>query len=157
MSHPGVSDYNQDTFIIPGSHWEIVMEKRCAMFEDSKGPIESFEWGRFTIHGENHSMEGEGVGKDICILNGEVRAWAARNGHTVKPHMLGLVLRADVDVLVIGNGVYGKLKITQAARKVIREDGIEQLIIEETPDACATYNRLVREGKRVAFLAHGTC
>jgi len=85
------------------------------------------------------------------------QAWSARKGHTVKPHKLGLVLRADVDVLVIGNGVYGKLKITQAARKVVRKAGIEELIVEKTPDACATYNRLMREGKRVAFLAHGTC
>jgi len=127
------------------------------MFEDPKGPIESFEWGRFTIHGEIHSMDGVGVGKDICIVNGEVRAWAARKGHTVKAHMLELVLKAGVDVLVIGNGVYGKLKVTQAARKAIREAGIEKLIIEKTPDACGTYNRLANQGKRVAFLAHGTC
>lgn len=127
------------------------------MFEDPKGPIEVFEWGRFTINGENHSMEGEGVGKDICILNGEVRAWTARKGHTVKPHMLEPVLQAGVRLLVIGNGVYGKLKVTQAARKAIREDGIEQLIIEKTPDACGTYNRLANQGEHVALLAHGTC
>jgi hypothetical protein len=58
---------------------------------------------------------------------------------------------------VIGNGVYGKLKVTQAARKAIREDGIEQLIIEKTPDACGTYNRLANQGEHVALLAHGTC
>ncbi len=127
------------------------------MFEDNKGPIEAFEWGRFTINGSTHSMEGEGVGKDICIVNGEVRAWSARKGHTVKPHMLLPVLGEGVQVLVIGNGVYGKLKITQAGRKAIREGGIEELIVEKTPDACGVYNRLVHEGRRVAFLAYGTC
>jgi len=27
----------------------------------------------------------------------------------------------------------------------------------KTPDACRAYNPLVREGKRVVLLAHGTC
>ncbi len=127
------------------------------MFVDREGPIEAFDWGKFTIHGKIHSMDGEGVGKDICILNGEVRAWAARKGHTVKPHMLAPVLQGGVQVLVIGNGVYGKLKVSQAARKAIRDGGIEELIVEKTPDACGTYNHLVREGKQAAFLAHGAC
>jgi hypothetical protein len=127
------------------------------MFEDPEGPIEGFKWGWFQINGEIHSMDGEGVGKDICILQGEVRAWSERRGHAVKPHMLAPVLQGGVQVLVIGNGVHGKLKIAKTARKAIRDGGIEALIIEKTPDACATYNRLVREGKRVAFLAHGTC
>jgi len=127
------------------------------MFEDPKGPIEHFEWGRYKINGRVHSADGEGVGKDICILKGSVREWAARKGHTLKPHMVACVLNAGVEILVIGSGVYGKVKVSKATQRAIKKGGISKLIIEKTPDACGTYNRLVQEGKHVALLAHGIC
>lgn len=127
------------------------------MFDDPQGPIEHFEWGRYTIKGKLHSAEGEGVGKDICLLEGSVQEWASRKGHTLQPHMAACVLNAGVEILVIGNGVYGKVKVSQATRRALKEGGIGELIIERTPEACGTYNRLAREGKRVALLAHGTC
>ncbi len=127
------------------------------MFDDPEGPIEHFEWGRYQINGETHAMEGEGAGKDICILNGEVSEWSARKGHSLKPHMVSCVLNAGVDILVIGAGVYGKVKVGRKTQRAIKDAGISTLLIEKTPDACARYNRLVREGKRVALLAHGTC
>jgi hypothetical protein len=127
------------------------------MFTDSRGPIESFNWGRYVINGVIHSMDGEGVGKDICILNGEVHAWQERKGHNLKPDMVECVLHGGVSVLVIGNGVNGALKVPGRTRRAIKAAGIEDLVILETPAACAAYNELAREGKPVALLAHGTC
>lgn len=127
------------------------------MFTDPKGPIEKFEWGIFQIRGEIHSDDGKGVGKDIFMVGECVKPWKARKGHRLKPSMVSCVLNADVEVLVIGNGVNGALKVLKKTRQKILSSGIERLIVEETPKACETYNRLLREGKRVALLAHGTC
>lgn len=127
------------------------------MFRDDTGPIESFDWGRFVISGEVHSADGEGVGKDVCIIDGKVSPWDARHGHRLDPDMVDCVLGLGIDFLVIGNGVYGRIKVRNKTVKKIRADGIGEIIIEKTPDACETFNRLYNEGKRVAFLAHGTC
>jgi hypothetical protein len=127
------------------------------MFTDPNGPIESFSWGCFQIDGAFHSADGKGVGKDIFILDGVVHPWHERKGHTLKPAMVTRALKADVPVLIIGNGVNGALNVPKKTRKLIMQSGVTELIIEKTPKACATYNRLVREGKRVTLLAHGTC
>lgn len=127
------------------------------MFTDSAGPITRFEWGRFQIDGCMHSMDGEGVGKDIFMLGRDVYAWQARKGHRLDPKMLPGELAGEIEVLVIGNGVNGALKVPKKTRKAIKSAGVAQLIIEPTPKACAIYNGLVRRGKKAALLAHGTC
>ena len=127
------------------------------MFNDQKGPIESFEWGRFVINGEVHSADGEGVGKDICILDGKVSLWKARKGHRLEPKMIESILGSGINVLVIGNGVYGRIDVPKRTLREINDGGVGEVIIEKTPDACKTYNRLFNQGERVALLAHGTC
>ncbi|MDF1520984.1 MAG: Mth938-like domain-containing protein [Brevefilum sp.] len=127
------------------------------MFNDSEGPIDSFDWGSFVIKGEMHSADGEGVGKDICIIDGIVTPWSARKGHLLKPKMVSGIIGSGIEILVIGNGVNGALKVPEKTRKAISDAGVSELIIERTPQACATFNRLYREGESVALLAHGTC
>ncbi len=127
------------------------------MFTDSEGPITRFEWGLFQINGVFHSADGQGVGKDICIVGGEVHPWKARQGHRLTPKMVRVALKPGVNVLVIGNGVNGAIHVTKKTRQAVKAAGIETLIIEKTPEACAIYNRLAREGAAVALLAHGTC
>jgi len=125
--------------------------------DDPAGPIEHFEWGQYRIMGQIHSAEGEGVGKDICLMKGEVKSWKARKGHTLTPKMVSMVFDQGISTLVIGNGVKGRIKVPGKTRKAIWQAGIENLIVAPTPEACETYNRLVRSGEAVALLAHGTC
>jgi hypothetical protein len=127
------------------------------MFTEPQGPIERFEWGRFQIDGVVHSMDGEGVGKDIFVVGRDVKPWKARKGHRLKPAMVACALEEEIDILVIGNGVNGAIDVTKKTRAAIKAAGIDTLIVENTPEACQTYNRLFKEGKRAALLAHGTC
>lgn len=126
------------------------------MFEDPRGPIEHFSWGRFVIGGEEHSKTA-GVGKDIRLVGEEVSAWRERKGHNLKPSMITGVYDREVDVLVVGIGVHRAIKCPERVSEAVREHGISELIVEPTPEACGTYNRLFREGRWVALLAHGTC
>jgi hypothetical protein len=128
-----------------------------AVFEDPVGPIERFEWGRYQINGRIHAEDGEGVGKDICILDGKVLAWGARKGHKLKPEMIDIVLGHDIETLVIGVGVNGRIKVPQKTLDRAYTDGISEVIVERTPAACEKFNALFRSGRLVALLAHGTC
>jgi hypothetical protein len=127
------------------------------MFTDPEGPIERFEWGQFQINGAIHSAAGKGVGKDICIIGGEVQSWRERKGHRLTPKMVRPALQLGVKILVIGNGVNGAIRVTGKTRQTVKAAGIQKLIIEKTPAACGIYNRLAREGEAVVLLAHGTC
>lgn len=130
------------------------------MFEDPQGPIQHFSWARFVIRGGEHAGSDDrqtDIGKDIRLVGNQVTAWKERQGHRLKPSMLTGIYQYDVQVLIIGTGVYGRLKCPDKVKQAILEQGIGTVILQRTPDACRTYNVLFRQGVRVALLAHGTC
>lgn len=130
------------------------------MFADPEGPIEHFSWGKFIIRGREHSETPDdqvGAGKDIRLIGEEVSEWRERKGHRLKKSMITGVYDQDVEVLIIGTGVYGSLKCPKKVQESVRQHGVLQLILETTPRACRIYNDLYRRGERLALLAHGTC
>jgi hypothetical protein len=130
------------------------------MFNDSNGPIEHFSWSKYIVRGQEHGKTNKGkvgVGKDIRLIGQNVTAWRERRGHRLTPSMITGVYDSDIEVLIIGIGVYGALECPEDVRHAIQEKGIDHLILERTPEACKTYNTLFHGGKRVALLAHGTC
>ena len=130
------------------------------MFQDENGPIEEFTWGRFVICGEEHGKAGgkkTGKGKDIRLIGTKVSKWKEREGHLLSPSMITGVFDQGLDILIIGIGVDGGIECPEKVRRLIMERGIGQVVLKRTPEACGLYNRLFREGKRVALLAHGTC
>jgi hypothetical protein len=126
-------------------------------FIDEQGPIEEFTWGRFVVFGEAHSDRGEGVGKDIRLMDGFVTEWKERKGHTLQPEMVTEVFESGIKTLIIGIGVDSAVKVPPETKQYIHDQGISELKLLPTPEACKKYNSLVREGKKVALLAHGTC
>jgi len=130
------------------------------MFDEPNGPIEHFSWGKFIICGKEHSKsDGEkvGAGKDIRLIGKDVTKWRERKGHRLTPSMITGVYGLGVEVLIIGIGVNGLIECPDEVKRSIRENGINQLILARTPDACRTYNALFHKDKRTALLAHGTC
>ena len=126
------------------------------MFDDPRGPIDHFSWGTFVICGEQHSTEA-GVGKDIRLVGQDVSAWRERKWHELKESMITGVYDCDIDVLIIGLGVHNAVQCPDAVKDAIRDHGISKLILQPTPQACATYNELFHKKRPVALLAHGTC
>jgi hypothetical protein len=134
--------------------------EHAVLFQDAEGPIESLSWGSFVIRGAEHGQHaGErlGKGKDIRVVGEKVTRWKDREGHRLKKSMITGVYGEDLEALVLGIGVEGAVEVPEKVRKAIEEHGIAQIYTLPTPDACAMYNKLYREGKRVALLAHGTC
>jgi hypothetical protein len=59
-------------------------------------------------------------------------------------------------VLVVGTGYYGILKISNEAEEALKSRGIE-LVAQPTKDAVKTFNKLLGLDKRVAGAFHRTC
>lgn len=130
------------------------------MFDDPKGPIEHFSWGKFIVCGREHSASEEGrigAGKDIRLIDQEVSEWRERKGHQLTYSMITGIYDQGIEVLIIGIGVNGAVECPKEVKKRIKEKGIRKVILARTPDACALYNSLFHQQKRVALLAHGTC
>lgn len=130
------------------------------LFQDPGGPIERFLWGAFVICGREHSDASEervGAGKDIRLIGTDVSRWKERKGHRLKKSMITGVYAKGIEVLIIGTGVAGQVEVPEKVRKAIVRQGIVQLEVVRTPEACRIYNKLYRKGKSVALLAHGTC
>jgi len=130
--------------------------------EDPSGPIERMAWAMFTIGGQRHGWDDEagrevGVGKDIRLRGRQVTAWRERKGHRLSLEMVTGAWDPPVRTLVIGSGVYGRITVPKKVLRAIRARGIAEVVVERTPDACRRYNVLLREGRDVALLAHGTC
>lgn len=130
------------------------------MFDDKDGPIEHFSWGRFIVAGSLHTKTPAGKtgkGKDIRVMGTEVTKWKEREGHLLDSDMITGVFDEGIEVLIIGVGVHGMVECPEKVIKKIKKNGIKEVILRKTPDACKLYNKLFHEGKKVALLAHGTC
>ena len=111
--------------------------------------IESYRFGEIVVDGEPHT-------KDLIILPGRVvGGWRRAGGHTLQAADLEVVFEASPEVLVVGRGAYGRLRVPAETKRTIEEQGIE-LIAQTTKKAVETYNEL-RARRPVAAALHLTC
>jgi hypothetical protein len=111
--------------------------------------IDSYDFGRIVIDGKHYNS-------DLIVFPDKVRdGWWRKEGHRLHVEDLKDVLEAKPEVLVVGTGYYGLMKVPPETRKHVESEGIE-LIAQKTTEACKTFNRLVKSRKVVAAL-HLTC
>ena len=111
--------------------------------------IESYRFGYIRIDGQAHDQ-------DVIILPDRViGGWWRKEGHVLHPEDLEDVFEAAPQVLVVGQGAYGKMRVTPETQKALSAAGIE-LVVASTEEACQTYNTL-RESRVVAAALHLTC
>ncbi len=77
-------------------------------------------------------------------------------GHHFEPTDLGDVLLAAPEVVVLGTGFFGRVKVSRETLAAFAESGSE-VIVETTTQAVEVFNRLVTEGRDVAAALHLTC
>ena len=111
--------------------------------------IDSFKFGLITIGGKRYSS-------DVMIFPDRVRGdWRRGNGHRLCLGDLAEVISERPDVIIIGTGVAGLMKVLPEVREAVDNLGIK-LITETTDKACRTYNRLCYSVRVVAAL-HISC
>jgi hypothetical protein len=112
--------------------------------------IDSYQFGKIVINGTAY-------GSDCLILGGSVHAnWWRKQGHLLAVEDLQRILAAGPEVLVVGCGASGLMKISEDTRQTLQQEGIE-LIALDTHKAVARFNELAEKGENVAAALHLTC
>lgn len=112
--------------------------------------VESYSFGRIRIGGKDYTSDVI-VGANYLKPN-----WWRKEGHRVVLEDLEDVLSLKPEVVVFGTGANGRVVVDKAVIEKLKNEGIE-VIIERTDEAVKTYNRLLKEGKKVILAAHLTC
>ena len=111
--------------------------------------IDSYDFGKIVIDGKHFTS-------DVIIYPDRIDAnWWRKEGHELHPDDLTEVVEEKPAVLVVGTGKWGLMEVLPETRDFLQSKGIK-LIVEETDDACQTYNRL-RGSERVVAALHLTC
>jgi hypothetical protein len=111
--------------------------------------IDAYQFGQIVVDGETYK-------KDVLIFSDAVQPnWWRERGHSLSMIDVEEVMRKRPEVLVLGQGAYGRMDVPEETRVQIESAGI-QVITQPTKDACQTYNQL-REIKHVIAALHLTC
>lgn len=81
--------------------------------------------------------------------------WWRREGHRLHVEDLKEVLQERPEVLIVGTGYSGLMRVPNEVSDYVKTKGIE-LIVQSTRDAYKTFNRLV-QSRRVVAALHLTC
>ena len=110
--------------------------------------IDSYRFGYIAVDGEEYS-------DDILILPKGIENWWRKRGHELCPEDLEEVILERPQVLVLGTGAYGMVRVPAETRQYLESQGI-RLVAEATDKACQSYNQLCLS-QRVAAALHLTC
>jgi len=100
---------------------------------------------------------GQICNNDIKIVQGTlVPDWWRKSGHAVEIEDVQDALDTEPEILVIGTGQPGYMRIADSLKEHLAENNVK-LIEEPTPKAVETFNRLFKEGRRVSGGFHVGC
>ncbi len=111
--------------------------------------IDSYSFGKIVINGKAFNQ-------DVVIYPDRVNSsWWRRQGHNLCWDDIGEIIAFKPEILIIGQGQPGLMKVPAAIRARIEEQGIK-LFIAGTVKAVQQYN-LVCGSKRAVAALHLTC
>jgi hypothetical protein len=112
--------------------------------------IERYSFGKIRIDGRDYDA-------DVIVSNGDVHSpWWRQEGHALSAEDLRTLMREPPDVLVIGTGYFGRMRVSPETLALLRRKGIDARVAR-TSEAVEAFNRLQRESARVAAALHLTC
>ncbi len=102
-------------------------------------------------------VEGTEYRADLIILGESIKPnWWRKDGHSLVTEDIEEVLEFRPEVLVVGKGASGMMRISAATEKSLHEQGIV-LIAADTAKAVKLFNELTAKGKKTAGAFHLTC
>jgi hypothetical protein len=111
--------------------------------------VDDYRFGSISVGGRVYKA-------DLIILpNRVIPSWWRRSGHSLVPEDLEEVVKAALEVLVVGTGAAGAMRVPEETLRFLQERGIE-LVVLRTGEACRRFNEL-QETRRVAAALHLTC
>lgn len=107
--------------------------------------------------GSHMTVQGTDYRQDLKIIRGQVIGnWWRQQGHRLVADDIDDILSAKPQILVIGTGYAGNMRVPDDVRQTLEGHQIK-VIAQTTADAATTFNRLVDEGQDVAGAFHLTC
>jgi hypothetical protein len=111
--------------------------------------IDAYQFGQITISGETYQ-------KDVIILPGRlITGWWREEGHLLQEADLVEILTAKPDLLIIGQGANGRMRVAEDVEPALKAAGIAWSAMPSA-QACQEFNRKARECNAAAAL-HLTC
>lgn len=114
--------------------------------------IDHYDFGVMVVDGKRYT-------RDIILLPGKIiDSWWRKEGHQLCLEDLEEVLNCKPapEVLVVGTGYSGLVRVLPEVEKTLRERNIH-LIAKPTGEAYKVYNELLKSGRIVAGAFHLTC
>ncbi|MCD6454849.1 MAG: Mth938-like domain-containing protein [Candidatus Aminicenantes bacterium] len=112
--------------------------------------IEDYSFGKMVIGGKTYT-------KDLKVFPDKIKEnWWRKEGHHLYVDDIADIIEYNPEVLVVGRGAYGFMKIDKEVEEKLKELGIE-LIAEKTARAVEKFNKFISEGKKVCGAFHLTC
>ena len=111
--------------------------------------IDSYQFGQIVVSGKKYTS-------DVIIFPDRVTDnWWRKTGHQLCLKDIAEVMTENPEVLVVGTGDSGLMKVLPEVERGVETQGIK-LIMEATDQACHRYNQLCHSQRAVASL-HITC
>jgi hypothetical protein len=113
--------------------------------------IDKYSFGNICIDGRDYTQ-------DVILLGDEVKGpwWREAGGHVYSVEDFGELLAAAPDVVVLGTGYFGRVKVLDETLEALAKAGSE-IVVERTGGAVEAYNRFASDGRNVAAALHLTC
>ena len=111
--------------------------------------IDSYDFGTIVVNGKRYDS-------DLIISGSGINPyWRRKKGHELCEEDIQKILIKRPEILIIGTGYSGVLRIPKNIEEHIRSHGVE-LIMKRTEEACSEYNKLYEKHDVIAAL-HLTC
>jgi len=113
--------------------------------------IDSYDFGRISINQKLYV-------KDVIILPDRVQEnWWRKQGHLLQlEDIQSTVEESDPDVVVVGRGKFGVMKVNSEVEDYLRDKKI-LFYAEKSDKAVEMFNQILSSGKRVLGAFHLTC
>jgi len=112
--------------------------------------ISEYEFGKIAIENKTYTS-------DVIISPEQViDSWRRKQGHNLDITDLDDIVKAKPDILIIGTGYDGRMKVADETRQYLEEQGI-QVRQARTGDAVTEFNALQKECARIVAALHLTC
>jgi hypothetical protein len=93
---------------------------------------------------------------DIIMYRDKISSWWRKEGHNVVLEDIEGLIKEKPEIIVFGSGAYGAMRVDESLINYLQERKIIP-IVELTERAVLTFNKLLKEKKKVACCLHLTC
>ena len=112
--------------------------------------IDAYSFGSITVDGKIYK-------RDVIVFPQTVRPdWWRKEGHSLAMEDLDEVIAFEPDILVVGIGALGIMRIPSSTKSAIEKQGI-RLFGQKTADAVDLFNEHIGQGEKVVGAFHLTC